>query len=607
MARQYQIPGAGFINAPDEGGGGGGAEDSPGVTTLLARLTAARAGYLDNINNAALATTAAQTGDAYAAVGSLSIVSGGSGGGPISQTEFTVTSGNTSAPQFIESVPATIAVMPGSGATALVQVSTASQADINTHYNAGAWNGTAVDWFDWTPGSVTEDTYDSITSPVMALRVTATGGSVDAHLVQAEPSSSAGSVGGSGSLQIYVGATDVTKYLQFPASATGLTAADITLSYSRIETDNDVTIQDVTSSLNDLASLTAAHNDWGIAEVSATLHPGLYRLDIADAVFASGANDASIAASVTATETPASPLSFQITTPLTVESIGEQVAAKLFTFNSGETGGSAVSGSVVYEIGQLIAGGGTDILATTVPGAYAAGTLGYIIGTNLNTTISSRAEQSTALVNTTWTDARAALITTTHNLVDTMSDQVTNLPTTTDLTAAVANLATNTQVEDAIQAAIEVNHLDHLVAVGVDPAAMPGASNSIWRSLLENDSGQLRFNANALETAPTGSGSGGSGLDAAGVRAALGISSANLDDQLAALPTAIENADALLGRNVAGGSTGGRTVSQALYLTRNRFVISGTTLTVYGPDDSTPSWTAVVTTTGGAVSAIDPT
>lgn len=37
--------------------------------TLLTRLSAARAGYLDNINNAALATTAAQTGDSFARIG----------------------------------------------------------------------------------------------------------------------------------------------------------------------------------------------------------------------------------------------------------------------------------------------------------------------------------------------------------------------------------------------------------------------------------------------------------------------------------------------------------------------------------------------------------
>ena len=96
-------------------------------------------------------------------------------------------------------------------------------------------------------------------------------------------------------------------------------------------------------------------------------------------------------------------------------------------------------------------------------------------------------------------------------------------------------------------------------------------------------------------------------LDAAGLRSALGLASANLDTQLDALPTANENADALLGRNVAGGSSSGRTVSQALYFLRNRWTISGGTLTVYGTDDTTSSWTASITQAAGdPVSASDP-
>lgn len=70
---------------------------------------------------------------------------------------------------------------------------------------------------------------------------------------------------------------------------TGLAFGDIDLAYTRVETDNDVTTTDVAPA--DLASpaLTDPHLDWGFLEVSATDHPGLYRLDIADAVFASGA------------------------------------------------------------------------------------------------------------------------------------------------------------------------------------------------------------------------------------------------------------------------------------------------------------------------------
>lgn len=100
---------------------------------------------------------------------------------------------------------------------------------------------------------------------------------------------------------------------------------------------------------------------------------------------------------------------------------------------------------------------------------------------------------------------------------------------------------------------------------------------------------------------------GFSTLNAAGVRSALGMSSANLDTQLADLPTAAENADALIGRNIEGGSSSGRTVAQALAFIRNKWSISAGTLTVYGVDDSTSSWTASVTqTSANPVSAVDP-
>lgn len=101
--------------------------------------------------------------------------------------------------------------------------------------------------------------------------------------------------------------------------------------------------------------------------------------------------------------------------------------------------------------------------------------------------------------------------------------------------------------------------------------------------------------------------SGLSTLDAAGVRTAVGLASANLDTQLAALPTADENADALLGRNVSGGSSTGRTVKQALHVLRNKSVIGAGTLTVYDTDDTTTSFTATVTTAAGdPISGIDP-
>lgn len=79
-------------------------------------------------------------------------------------------------------------------------------------------------------------------------------------------------------------------------------------------------------------------------------------------------------------------------------------------------------------------------------------------------------------------------------------------------------------------------------------------------------------------------------------------------DGLAAVPpTAAQNADTLLGRNIAGGSNGGRTVKDALRISRNKVAESGGTLTIYQEDDTTPAWTAAVTRTAAdPVSAIDP-
>ena len=74
------------------------------------------------------------------------------------------------------------------------------------------------------------------------------------------------------------------------------------------------------------------------------------------------------------------------------------------------------------------------------------------------------------------------------------------------------------------------------------------------------------------------------------------------------IPTAVANADALLGRNISGGSSTGRLVKEALHALRNKQAVAAGVLTVYGPDDSTVSWEAAVTqTAGNPISAIDPT
>lgn len=80
----------------------------------------------------------------------------------------------------------------------------------------------------------------------------------------------------------------------------------------------------------------------------------------------------------------------------------------------------------------------------------------------------------------------------------------------------------------------------------------------------------------------------------------------------AAVPTAVQNADALLDRDMSTGADSGsttvRTARQALRFLRNKWSISGTTLTVCKENDSDASWTSTVTATNGAdpITANDP-
>ncbi len=66
------------------------------------------------------------------------------------------------------------------------------------------------------------------------------------------------------------------------------------------------------------------------------------------------------------------------------------------------------------------------------------------------------------------------------------------------------------------------------------------------------------------------------------------------------IPTGNDNADALLDRNVAGGSSSGRLVKEAFYFLRNKWTVASGTLTVYATDDTTSSWTAAVSSDAAA-------
>jgi len=91
---------------------------------------------------------------------------------------------------------------------------------------------------------------------------------------------------------------------------------------------------------------------------------------------------------------------------------------------------------------------------------------------------------------------------------------LTALGTGTWMTAVPWNAAWDAEVQSEVQDAIEVNHLDHLLAADYDPASKPGVSTALLNELIGSDAGVSQFTANALELAPSGGGGGGDATEA---------------------------------------------------------------------------------------------
>lgn len=364
--------------------------------------------------------------------------------------------------------------------------------------------------------------------------------------------------------QIKVGFTDYTTlvFIPDPASTdgsgkTGLVAANLTVSGVRVETDNDVTVTDYTASLNDLAALTTAHTDWGLKEVSSTLAPGLYRLDIADAIFASGAWSAVVYVMITSSAAAASPMEFT----LVAYDINDGVRMGLTALPNAAAdaaGGLAISDAGGLDLDARLDAAVSSRMATyTQPTGFLAAT--FPAGTIANTT-----------------NITAGTITTVTNL--------TNAPTAGDLTATM-----KTSVTTAATAATPV------------AASVTGAVGSVTAAVTvgtNNDKTGYAIAVGGIGATAFAAGA----IDAAAIAAnAIGASELAQD-------AAREIADEVLDRDLAGGASGGsRNVRNALRSLRNKVAIAAGTLTVYQEDDSTSAWTAAVTTAAGdPIDSIDP-
>lgn len=317
-----------------------------------------------------------------------------------------------------------------------------------------------------------------------------------------------------------------------------------------------------------LVAADSAYSSGGFKEVDATNMPGIYRLDLPDAVVATGAD------SVVVTLKGATGMA-QVSAEIQLTGLDHQVATQ--PVNVTQIAGAAVNTASAQLGVNVVNAAGT----AWGSGAITAASL----AADAITAAKVAADVGVEIAGAVWDKARAA-----HVAAGSFGEGVASVQgNVTGSVGSVTAGVTVTTNNDKTGYRLSAAGVDDTWAV-----ALPGTFGAGTAGKIVGDN--LNATVGSRST-----------LDAAGVRTAVGLAAANLDTQLDALPTAVENADALLGRNVAGGSSTGRLVKEALYFLRNKWTIAGGTLTVTATDDVTTSWTATVTqTAGNPVSAVDP-
>lgn len=220
------------------------------------------------------------------------------------------------------------------------------------------------------------------------------------------------------------------------------------------------------------------------------------------------------------------------------------------------------------------AGSAGDPWATPLPGAYGAGTAGKIIGDNIDAAISSISGGGLDAAG-----VRAAI------------------------GLASANLDTQLSAIDTVVDSILVDTAE-IGTAGAGLTALASAANlATVAGYLDTEIAAILADTNELQTDWANGGRLDLILDARASQASVdGLpTNAELATALGDIPTATQNADALLNRDMAAVSdTNARSPLNALRFIRNKWSIAGTTLTVTKEDDATEAWTATVSTTAGA-------
>jgi hypothetical protein len=312
-------------------------------------------------------------------------------------------------------------------------------------------------------------------------------------------------------MEVLAGSTDVTTYFKLRlaadgTAATGLTITDLDLQYVRSGATPAAKV-DATA----LAAANSAHGDNQAIEVDATDQPALYRVDWPDAAFASGVRE------VILTVKHASIFTEELRVNLTpVHSNLMQVGSdaqsatdlKDFADAGYDPATNKVQGVVLVDTVTTL----TNLPAITANWLTAAGTAADF-GTEIGAAVLS------ALGTGTWA------------------------------TAIPWNASWDAEVQSEAEDAIVAHRLDELLNADSDiDGAAPPTVGSVFHELMSKTAGSFTFDqtTDSLEAvrdrgdAAWITATGFSTLDAAGIRTAVGLASANLDTQLADLPTVAE-------------------------------------------------------------------
>ena len=279
-----------------------------------------------------------------------------------------------------------------------------------------------------------------------------------------------------------------------------------------------------------LATQTAsgAWSSGGFVEVDATNMPGVYRLDVPDAAFASGVDSVVIMLKGASNMEPVL-REYELTAVDMQDGVRAGLTA-LPNAAAAASGGLFTRGTGAGQINQS-ANGQIDVnVAVMAANVMTAAAAASDLTTELQTGLATATALATAQADLDDIQTRLPAALVSGRIDASVGAMAANV-----MTAAAAASDLTTELQSGLATASSITTLTAYVDTEV--AAIKAVTDKL-DTAMEADSAVYRFTTNALEQAPTGS---GSGLDAAGVRAAVGLASANLDTQLGALQADTDN------------------------------------------------------------------